>query len=125
MLNSIGLQGPGIDAFLAHDLPWLAERGARAVVSIAGGRVEDFAELAERLRGGPGVSGLEVNISCPNVEDRGQVFACDPCAAAEVVAAVRAVAAPAHPVFAKLSPDVTYIVASRGPSWTPAPTACR
>ena len=54
MLNSIGLQGPGIDGLLAEDLPWLAERGARAFVSIAGTRVEDFAELAERLRGVPG-----------------------------------------------------------------------
>jgi dihydroorotate dehydrogenase (NAD+) catalytic subunit len=111
MLNSIGLQGPGIDGLLAEELPWLAERGARALVSIAGTRVEDFAELASRLRGVPGVLGLEVNISCPNVESRGEVFACDPGAAAEVVAAVRAAADPAQPVYAKLSPDVTDIVA--------------
>ena len=110
MLNSIGLQGPGIDGLLAEDLPWLAERGARALVSIAGTRVEHFAELAERLRGVPGVLGLEVNISCPNVESRGEVFACDPGAAADVVAAVRAAADPAQPVYAKLSPDVTDIV---------------
>jgi dihydroorotate dehydrogenase (NAD+) catalytic subunit len=110
MLNSIGLQGPGIDGLLADELPWLAERGIRALVSIAGTRVEDFAELAERLRGVPGVLGLEVNISCPNVESRGEVFACDPVAAADVVAAVRAAADPAHPVYAKLSPDVTDIV---------------
>ena len=110
MLNSIGLQGPGIDGLLAEDLPWLAERGARALVSIAGTRVEHFAELAERLRGVPGVLGLEVNISCPNVESRGEVFACDPMAAADVVAAVRAAADPAQPVYAKLSPDVTDIV---------------
>jgi dihydroorotate dehydrogenase (NAD+) catalytic subunit len=110
MLNSIGLQGPGIDGLLADELPWLAQRGARAFVSIAGTRVEDFAELAARLRGVPGVLGLEVNISCPNVESRGEVFACDPVAAADVVAAVREAADPAHPVFAKLSPDVTDIV---------------
>ena len=110
MLNSIGLQGPGIDGLLAEELPWLAERGVRSLVSIAGTRVEDFAELAERLRGVPGVLGLEVNISCPNVESRGEVFACDPVAAADVVAAVRAAADPAHPVYAKLSPDVTDIV---------------
>jgi dihydroorotate dehydrogenase (NAD+) catalytic subunit len=108
MLNSIGLQGPGIDAFLEHDLPWLAERGARAVVSIAGSSVEEFAKLAQRLRSKPGVTMLEVNISCPNVEDRGQVFACNPRAAAEVVSAVKRVAT--VPVFAKLSPDVTDIV---------------
>ena len=76
MLNSIGLQGPGIVAFLEHDLPWLVEHGARAVVSIAGGSVEEYAELARRLRGAPGIALVEVNISCPNVADRGQVFAC-------------------------------------------------
>jgi len=110
MLNSIGLQGPGIDAFLATDLPWLARRGARAMVSIAGGAVEEYAELATRLRGAAGMVALEVNISCPNVESRGEVFACDPQAAAAVLAAVRA-AEPGVPVYAKLSPDVTDIVA--------------
>ncbi len=110
MLNSIGLQGPGIDAFLDIDLRWLADRGARAVVSIAGGSVEDYAKLAARLRGRPGLSMVEVNISCPNVEDRGQVFACDPAAAAAVLSAVRRATAPGVPVFAKLSPDVTSIV---------------
>ena len=89
MLNSIGLQGPGIDAFLQRDLPWLLSRGARAVVSIAGGTVEEFAELAARLSDASGVTAVEVNISCPNVEDRGQVFACDPGASAAVVEAVR------------------------------------
>jgi dihydroorotate dehydrogenase (NAD+) catalytic subunit len=109
MLNSIGLQGPGIDAFLEHDLAWLAERGARAVVSIAGGSVEDYAKLATKLRGRPGLTMVEVNISCPNVEDRGQVFACDPTAAAAVVQAVRRNTDSRVPVFAKLSPDVTDI----------------
>ena len=108
MLNSIGLQGPGIDAFLAHDLPWLAERGARAVVSIAGGSVGEFAELARRLAGAQGLAVLEVNISCPNVASRGQVFACDPVSAADVVRVVKAESD--VPVFAKLSPDVTDIV---------------
>ncbi|KQS65029.1 dihydroorotate oxidase [Modestobacter sp. Leaf380] len=110
MINSIGLQGPGIDGLLADELPWLAQRGAKAFVSIAGSRTEDFAELAQRLRGAPGVLGIEVNISCPNVESRGEVFACNPDASAEVLAAVRAVADPAHPVYAKLTPDVTDIV---------------
>jgi len=111
MLNSIGLQGPGIDGLLADELPWLAERGIRSFVSIAGTRVEDFAELATRLRGVPGVLGLEVNISCPNVESRGEVFACDPLAASRVLAAVRAEIPAVVPVLAKLSPDVTDIVA--------------
>jgi len=111
MLNSIGLQGPGIDAFLEKDLPWLVERGARAVVSIAGGSVDEFGKLASRVRDAGGASMIEVNISCPNVEDRGQVFACDPRAAADVVQAVRRSTRPEVPVFAKLSPDVTDIVA--------------
>src|SRR3954451_7018283 len=67
MLNSIGLQGPGIDAFLDRDLPWLAERGARAVVSIAGGSVEEYAAVARKLRVAHGLVLLEVIISCPNV----------------------------------------------------------
>ncbi len=110
MLNSIGLQGPGIEVFLDRDLRWLADRGARAVVSIAGGSVEEYAKLASRLRARPGLAMVEVNISCPNVEDRGQVFACDPRAAAAVLQAVRRNTAPGVPVFAKLSPDVTSIV---------------
>lgn len=108
MLNSIGLQGPGIDAFVDSDLPWLAEHGARAVVSIAGHSVDDYVRLTQRLRNQPGLAMIEVNISCPNVEDRGLVFACDPAAAAAVVTGVRRAAT--VPVFAKLSPDVTDIV---------------
>lgn len=108
MLNSIGLQGPGIDSFLANDLPWLKAQGARAVVSIAGGHTDEFVALAKRLYNHP-VDLIEVNISCPNVESRGQVFACDELAAARVISAVRRAAHPNTPVFAKLSPDVTDI----------------
>ncbi len=110
MLNSIGLQGPGIDAFLQRDLPWLLTQGARAVVSIAGSSAAEYAELARRLSDAPGITAIEVNISCPNVEDRGTVFACDPNAAARVIEAVRSAARYDIPVFAKLSPDVTDIV---------------
>jgi dihydroorotate dehydrogenase (NAD+) catalytic subunit len=109
MVNSIGLQGPGIDAFLERDLAWLEAQGARAVVSIAGGSVEEYALLAQKLRGRSGVAMVEVNISCPNVEDRGQVFACDPSASSTVVDAVRRNTSTGVPVFAKLSPDVTDI----------------
>jgi dihydroorotate dehydrogenase (NAD+) catalytic subunit len=109
MLNSIGLQGPGIDSFLENDLAWLAEHGARTVVSIAGGHTDEYVELARRLYGNPAVSMIEVNISCPNVESRGQVFACDAIASSRVVGAVRRAADPNQPVFAKLSPDVTDI----------------
>jgi dihydroorotate dehydrogenase (NAD+) catalytic subunit len=111
MLNSIGLQGPGIDSFLKRDLPWLLSRGARAVVSIAGSTVDEYAELAVRLSDAAGVTAIEVNISCPNVEHRGQVFACDPVDAGAVIEAVRSRTRHEVPVFAKLSPDVTDIVA--------------
>lgn len=110
MLNSIGLQGPGIDKFIEHDLAWLEDRGARVIVSIAGGSVDEYGKLAARLRTVRSVAALEVNISCPNVEDRGQVFACRPQSAAEVVNAVRRNSDPRLPLFAKLSPDVTDIV---------------
>ena len=109
MLNSIGLQGPGIDVFIKRDLAWLEEHEVTAVVSIAGSSVDDYAKLAGKLRGKP-LGMIEVNISCPNVEDRGQVFACDRNAAAAVVSAVRRAAPSGVPVFAKLSPDVTNIV---------------
>ena len=110
MLNSIGLQGPGIDAFLRHDLAWLEEHNARVVVSIAGSHTDEYVDLARRLAGHPAVAMIEVNISCPNVENRGQVFACDAIASSRVIGAVRRAADPAQPVFAKLSPDVTDIV---------------
>jgi dihydroorotate dehydrogenase (NAD+) catalytic subunit len=110
MLNSIGLQGPGIDSFLARDLKWLEHRGARTVVSIAGGSVDEYVKLAQKLRLSSAVAAVEVNISCPNVEDRGQVFACDPMASSAVIDGVRRNVSPGVPVFAKLSPDVTDIV---------------
>ncbi|MDQ1720214.1 MAG: dihydroorotate dehydrogenase catalytic subunit [Pseudonocardiales bacterium] len=108
MLNSIGLQGPGIDSFIANDLSWLRQAGARTVVSIAGHNTDEFVSLAKRLYHQP-VDVLEVNISCPNVESRGQVFACDPIASARVISAVRRATNPNVPIFAKLSPDVTDI----------------
>lgn len=110
MLNSIGLQGPGIDQFLSDDVPWLLEHGARTIVSIAGESVEEYASLARRLRGISSLSGIEVNISCPNVENRGLVFACDPVASQEVVQAVRRNIGGELPIIVKLSPDVTDIV---------------
>jgi dihydroorotate dehydrogenase (NAD+) catalytic subunit len=109
MLNSIGLQGPGVDVFIKRDLGWLEEHDVRAVVSIAGASVEDYAKVAGKLRSKP-LAMIEVNISCPNVDDRGQVFACDRTAAAAVISAVRRAAPSGVPVFAKLSPDVTDIV---------------
>ncbi len=107
MLNSIGLQGPGIDAFLANDVPWLLEQKARVIVSIAGETVEEYATLARKLRSISGISAVEVNISCPNVENRGLVFACDPESSRRVIDGVRKTIGGELPIIAKLSPDVT------------------
>jgi len=107
MLNSIGLQGPGIDAFLANDVPWLLEQKARVIVSIAGETIEEYATLARKLRSVSGISAVEVNISCPNVENRGLVFACDPDASRRVIDGVRKTIGGELPIIAKLSPDVT------------------
>lgn len=110
MLNSIGLQGPGIDSFIENDLAWLQQRGARTIVSIAGESVDEYSKLATKLRNAGGFDAVEVNISCPNVADRGQVFACRAESAAQVIQAVRRGTDSRTPIFAKLSPDVTDIV---------------
>jgi dihydroorotate dehydrogenase (NAD+) catalytic subunit len=109
MLNAIGLQNPGVEAFCATDLPFLAEAGATVVVSLVGRTPDEFGRLAARLAGEPAVALLELNLSCPNVEHRGEVFATDPGAAAEVVRAVKRAAG--QPVLAKLTADVTDLVA--------------
>ena len=108
MLNAIGLQNPGIDAWMARDLAWLQERDIPTVVSIAGTSVDEFAQVARKLRRAGNVVALEVNLSCPNVEHRGLVFACDRTAASDVLAAVRREAD--VPVWGKLTSDVTDIV---------------
>ena len=110
MLNSIGLQGPGIDAFLETDIPWLVANQVKIIVSIAGETVDEYGVLARRLRAVPGISAVEVNISCPNVENRGQVFACHTDTATAVIEAVRRNIGGELPIVAKLSPDVTDIV---------------
>src|SRR5690606_20875950 len=110
LLTAMGLPGPGIETFLERDLPWLLERDVRTIVSVAGGSVEEYADLGRRLRNVPGIAAIEVNVACPNAEDRGRVFAWHPAAAASVVRAVREHARPGVPVFAKLAPDVTDIV---------------
>ena len=109
MLNSIGLQGPGIDAFLANDVPWLLAQGSRVIVSIAGETADEYAVLARKLRSTPGISAIEVNISCPNVENRGLVFATDRDTSCRVIDGVRKVIGGEIPILAKLTPDVTNI----------------
>lgn len=107
MLNAIGLQNPGVDVWVERDLPWLASQDVPVIASIAGRTVDEYGWLAKRLRDVDGIAALEVNISCPNVEDRGVVFACRTDA---TTAAIRAVTSILDlPVFAKLTPDVTDI----------------
>jgi dihydroorotate dehydrogenase (NAD+) catalytic subunit len=112
MLNSVGLQGPGVTAWLERDLPALVERGARVVASIWGRRVEDYARASALLAGVPGVVAVEVNVSCPNLDDRSRMFAHSPRATADAVAAA---ALSGLPRWAKLSPnaaDLTDIAAA-------------
>ncbi|MBF7082257.1 dihydroorotate dehydrogenase [Desulfallas sp. Bu1-1] len=109
MLNAIGLQNPGVDRVVEEILPRLAGLGTPVIVNIAGDTVEDYALVARKLDGAPGVVGLEVNISCPNVKKGGIQFGSDPRSAAEVTRAVKA--ATGLPVIVKLSPNVTDIVA--------------
>jgi dihydroorotate dehydrogenase (NAD+) catalytic subunit len=111
MLNAIGIQNKGVDYFLADDLPWLRKQNTVVVASIAGNTVEEFVKVADKLRtGGRGVAAVEVNISCPNLEDRNNMFSHSPATAAQVVGAVKN-ALPLLPVWPKLSPNVTSITA--------------
>ena len=105
MVNSVGLQGPGIEAWVRDDLPRLVAAGARPVVSIWGQRVDDYAEAAALLADVGGLTAIEVNVSCPNIEDRRHMFAHSATATAEVLAAV-ATNGPDVPRWAKLSPTV-------------------
>jgi len=111
LLSSVGMQGPGLDGFLQRDLPWLLSRGARAFVSVAGHTTREYGEVASRISDSAGVTAIEVNLGCPDAAAAGRPFALDPTAAGAVVAAVRGSARYDIPVFAKLSAEVTDIVA--------------
>lgn len=107
-LNAVGLKNPGLGAFIARDLPFLRTLGRPIIVSVVGHTVEEFAEAAAVLDAEEGVAALEVNVSCPNVAD-GLWFGTDPQRTHALVAAVRR--ATRRPLFVKLSPNVTDIVA--------------
>src|SRR5579884_196731 len=107
MLNAIGLQNPGIDWYLEHDVAKFASRPCKVVGSVAGFSVDDYAYVAERLAQRDEIHALEVNISCPNVASEGETFACDPNLTARVVRAVRGVTD--KTLIVKLSPNVTDI----------------
>ncbi|MGE3175419.1 MAG: dihydroorotate dehydrogenase [Planctomycetota bacterium] len=108
MLNSIGLENKGVDRFLADSLPKMRQLGPKIVVNIGGEAIDEFVELAERFCAA-GVDALEVNLSCPNVQEGRLLFSTEPRMCERAVAAVKRVAT--VPVFAKLSPNVTDVTA--------------
>jgi dihydroorotate dehydrogenase (NAD+) catalytic subunit len=109
LLNSVGLQNPGLEVFLREKLPYLRQYRPPLIVSIAGRTMEEYAELATRLSEAKGIAALEVNISCPNVKEGGIVFGTVPAMAARVTAIVKE---HTHlPVIVKLTPNVTDITA--------------
>jgi len=109
MLNSIGLQNPGVETFIAKDLAWLAANapGTPVIVNVSGHSIDEYVAVIERLNDEPGVAAYEVNISCPNVDAGGMAFGTDSSAAAAVTAACRA--ATDRTLIVKLSPNVTDI----------------
>ncbi len=106
MLNSIGLQGPGIDRFIERDIPFLKQFDTKIIVNVCGKTKEDYIDVVERL-GDTDIDMLEINISCPNVKAGALAFGQDPKVAEDITAAIKDVAK--QPVIMKLSPNVTDI----------------
>lgn len=111
-VNAIGLQNPGIDSFLATELPWLVRQGVRVFVSIVGKTLGEYTELTRRLAHAPGVCGIEINLSVPDAAGLGVFDVREPVHAASIVAAVRRDLPRDLPVLAKLRPDTGRIVES-------------
>jgi dihydroorotate dehydrogenase (NAD+) catalytic subunit len=109
MLNAIGLENPGVEVFLNEKMPYLRKYDTAVIVNMFGYSLEEYVGVAERLDGVPGISGIEVNISCPNVKAGGMAFGTDLRATFELLAAVRK--ATRLPLIAKLSPNVTDVTA--------------
>jgi dihydroorotate dehydrogenase (NAD+) catalytic subunit len=107
MLNAIGLENPGVEVFLSEKLPYLRKFDTAVIVNVFGYSLEEYVGVVERLDGVPGVAGLEVNISCPNVKAGGIVFGTNVTSAFDLLSAVRK--ATKLPLIAKLSPNVTNI----------------
>lgn len=108
MLNAIGLQNPGVDHIIEHELKYLEQFDVPVIANVAGTKIEDYVEVAKKISKAPNVSALELNISCPNVKEGGIQFGTDPGTAERLTAAVKEVSA--KPVYVKLSPNVTNIV---------------
>lgn len=109
MLNAIGLQNPGVDKIIANEIPYLTKYDLPIIANVAGSTIEEYETVAEKLGNCEHVSALELNISCPNVSEGGIQFGIDPDMAAEVTRRVKAKSK--VPVYVKLSPNVTNIVA--------------
>lgn len=107
MLNSIGLQNPGVEEVIRSEIPFLKYYDTVKIVNIAGHKIADYGEIAGKLDGVAGVDALELNISCPNVKNGGMAFGTDPKVAAQVTREVRAKTK--LPLIVKLSPNVTDI----------------
>jgi dihydroorotate dehydrogenase (NAD+) catalytic subunit len=107
MLNAIGLQNVGVDAFIRDKIPFLSRFDTPVIVNFFGNTLDEYGEVAARLNDLPGIAGVELNISCPNVKAGGIVFGTDPSAASEVVALVRSKLQ--KPLIVKLTPNVTDI----------------
>src|SRR5580658_7238423 len=107
MLNAIGLQNVGVDAFLQEKLPHLRKYDTAVFANIFGNSTEDYVAVAERLESAEGLAGYEINVSCPNTKHGGMIFGSDPVLTHEVTSAVKRVAR--RPVIVKLSPNVTDI----------------
>lgn len=103
VLNSVGLQNPGVDAFIEDELPFLRDCGTKVIVNISGNSVDEYAELARKLDKAEGVAALEVNVSCPNIKHGGMTFGTDPSLAGAVTRGVRQ--ATTLPVLVKLTPN--------------------
>jgi dihydroorotate dehydrogenase (NAD+) catalytic subunit len=110
MINSIGLQNPGIEAVIRDKIPLLLNLKAPIIASIGGATIKEYVRLAEKLNRAEGISGIEVNISCPNTQRGGIAFGQDPDIAYEVITKVKEVANSNITVIAKLTPNVTNIV---------------
>lgn len=107
MLNSIGLQNPGVESFCSSDLAWLSTQDVPVIVNVSGHHEQEYAKVIERLEQENAVSAYEVNISCPNVDAGGMSFGTNPKAAAAVVAQCRKVTK--RPLLVKLTPNVSDI----------------
>lgn len=107
MLNSIGLQNPGVEVFTQKDLPWLREQDTKVIVNVSGHSLAEYRAVVEALEAHEGIDAYEINISCPNVDRGGLTFGTDPKVAAEVVSACRAQTK--RPMIVKLTPNVTDI----------------